>query len=222
MILPAAHNGVGEHRRAGGAALDGQLDRGRDQYLGRFGSAVAAFAKEFLVTQRDDDGRRGSALEHLTAVFADQLEILDALDQNLGRKNFDVHARQVLRKGLSDRLFALVRGHRLQRLAGRQRSQSLATERQVEDGERELRVVLRQSLCLLPEQPTLEPLDLLLQQPRELLVFVALVLDLCAACFESLQSLFESRLGHDDHECKISRSLSSCSWSSSFFSLLVL
>ena len=83
----------------------------------------------------------------------------------------------------------------------------LSSERQVENRKRELCIVFRLPLCILTEQAKLEPLDLLLEQPGELLALVALMLELFDARFktsiECLESLFEGRRGHSDHEFKI-------------------
>jgi hypothetical protein len=58
-----------------------------------------------------------------------------------------------------------VLGHGLHdRLAGRLRRRGVSAERQVEDRQRQLRVILRQPLSFLPEQAAFESLDLLLQQ----------------------------------------------------------
>lgn len=93
---------------------------------------------------------------------------------------------------------------------------TFAADRQIQDGERELRVIRRQALGFLPQQAPFQPLDLLLQNEDELLVFVALALELLDAkrvrSLEGAQSLFEGcpcRFAHGMNECKILRSLSS-------------
>ena len=77
--------------------------------------------------------------------------------------------------------------------------------RQIQDGERELRVICGQTLRLLPQQPTLEALDLLLQNESELLVLVPLALELLDAkrvcSFEGAEALFECccyRVAHQE------------------------
>jgi len=101
---------------------------------------------------------------------------------------------------------------------------AIAAKREIENRERQLRIILGQPLRLLTKQTKLQTLDLLLQDQRELLVLVALMLELGAmlvmltmllvepcveARLECSQSLFERRLAHDDYACKIRRSLSS-------------
>ncbi|HYP91050.1 MAG TPA: hypothetical protein VEQ59_22950 [Polyangiaceae bacterium] len=61
------------------------------------------------------------------------------------------------------------------------RAPQRAAEREVENGERELRVILGQALHFLAEQAELQALDLLLPQQGELLVLVALTLELSAS-----------------------------------------
>ncbi|HYP88166.1 MAG TPA: hypothetical protein VEQ59_08430 [Polyangiaceae bacterium] len=123
-----------------------------------------------------------SALEHLARLAADELENVESFAQHLGRQNLDGDARQRLGKRLSDGFSPLIRRNRLLslRLCGWRR-QRFAAESKVENGERELRVILRQALRFLAEQAELQALDLLLQQQGELLVLVALTLELGAA-----------------------------------------
>jgi hypothetical protein len=75
---------------------------------------------------------------------------------------------------LANYLLAICRRGRF----GRVGSRAVAAQHQIQNGERQLQVVGRQSLCLLPEQTALQALVFFLQQANELLVLVALVLEL--------------------------------------------
>src|SRR6478609_1172603 len=107
------------------------------------------------VTATTTPGSR-SALEHLARLAADELENVESFAQHLGRQNLDGDARQRLGKRLSDGFSPLIRRNRLLslRLCGWRR-QRFAAESKVANGERELRVILRQALRFLAEQAEL-------------------------------------------------------------------
>jgi len=159
VVLPATDDSVGEHPRPGDAVLDRHLDgRGRED-LRRL-AALAVLADVLLVDEHHRDRARGPPLQDLARLRPDQVEgFRVALD--LRRDDLDLLAREIRRQWLAHRLRARVLGDRL--LDGRRLRRGdagVTTEREAEHQQRELRVVLGQSFCLLTQQTAFEPLDL--------------------------------------------------------------
>jgi hypothetical protein len=82
VILPAPHDRVSEHARAGNTTIDWQLDRRRRQHLGGR-IALASLAHELLVDELDDDVGRRAPLQHLALLLADQFECVQAFPLDL-------------------------------------------------------------------------------------------------------------------------------------------
>ena len=141
---------------------------------------------------------------------------------DFGRQDLDAHARPILAERFAHRFFAGVLGDRLVVAlcgfvcVGPAPLRIGAAQSELENRERQLRVVLRQALRLLPQEPALELLVLFLKKMHQLLVLVALLLELrvglrhvVEARLECVQALGEIAHRHDEHECKIAIALSS-------------
>src|SRR6185369_2356380 len=182
MVLPASNDGVGEHRGASEASLDWKLKGGRSEYV-RCRAALLVLANELLVRDGYDHARSRATLQHLARFAANQLEGVQALAQNLRWQDLERDSRECVWQGLSHGFSPLMSRNRLLGLGlgllGT-RPQAITTEREIENCERELRIILGEPLRLLTKQTELEALDLLLQNQRELLVLVALTLELGA------------------------------------------
>ena len=79
MILPAAHDGVGEHGGTCDPALDRKLDRGRAQRLRRR-AALSVLTNVLVIVELDDHGRRRPVLEDIASFEADVLESFFAFE----------------------------------------------------------------------------------------------------------------------------------------------
>ena len=77
VILPAAHDRVGQHPRAGPAAQDGQVGRIADQHLDR-PLARRVLGDELRPDHPHDDARGAAALEHFAHLFPDAAEVFEA------------------------------------------------------------------------------------------------------------------------------------------------
>ncbi len=171
VVLPAAHDGVGEHARAGPAAQDGQVRRVADQHLDR-PLARGVLGDELRPDHAHDDARRPPALEHLGHLFPDAAEVLEALLLHLVRDQLDVDPGKMRGQRLAAaRLPALMRPDALllDELRG-----AVLREQCFEQGQRELAVVItRDALGLLPEQALLELLVVFPKLLVEGLVLIA-------------------------------------------------
>ena len=127
-------------------------------------------------------------LEDFAHLFTDALEGIEPEALDLGRQHLDLDAREVLGNRLAaGGLAPLVRTDLFDLDLGRL---GLLAEQHLEDGKRELAVVVREALGLLSEEAALELLILLAQQKVELAILVALGLD----AFEPIEQL---RLGFE-------------------------
>ncbi len=73
--------------------VDGELQGGRGEHFG-CSSTLAVLAHELLVRDGNDHARGGTTLEHLARLAADELECVEPFAQDLGRQDFDRHARE--------------------------------------------------------------------------------------------------------------------------------
>lgn len=154
-----------------------------------------------MIVELDDHRRGRRAFENIPTFDPNVLEVFLALELHLGRNEVDDHALGAFGQRFSHRLAAGVLGNCLLRLGRRWLCcRPIAAQREIEQRERKLRIIFRQPLSFLTEQAALEPLDLLLQQTREFLVLVTLLLEplnlRVKPRFDGLQSLFEGCFGH--------------------------
>ncbi len=177
------------------------------------------FADELRVHQLDHEARGGAALEHVASLLPDALERVEPFALDLRRNHLDGDARQMFAERLAHRLLAGVLGDRLfvvlrcgLGLIGRV---GRAAQGELQNVQRQLRIVLRQPLRLLPQETPLELLVLFLQQKHELSVLVALLLEprvgerqIRGVLLERLH-LLQLVHRHDEHECKNAIDLSS-------------
>ncbi len=112
--------------------------------------------------------------------MADYVERIEPLSLDLGRNELDVDARPVVARPTALRHLARVLGDdaRLLFLGRRRRRLLTAAQHQAQDGQRQLSVILRQLFGLLAQKPALESLVFFTQVRVQLLVFVALALEL--------------------------------------------
>ncbi len=183
VVLPAAHDRVGQQARARKTARDRQLERLRRRDPRRRARG-ALLADELRPLDVDRDERGRAALDDLAHLLADPDEGVEAEALHLVGDELDLDARQVLGKGLAARgLAPRVGGDRLPRLALGRFLDAIAEQRG-EELERELRLVGREPLGLLPEEPALELLVDLEQLEVERVVAFALFGELGVPCSE--------------------------------------
>jgi hypothetical protein len=154
VVLPPAHDGVGQHPRARPAPENGQVGRIADQHVDR-SLARRVLGDELRPDQPDDDARRPAALEHLAHLFPDAPEVFEPALLDLMRDQLDVDAGEVLGQRLAaTRLRPLVAadGPRLLGLLGR----PVLGEESFDEGQGELAIVRRDALGLLAEKALLE------------------------------------------------------------------
>lgn len=138
---------------------------------------------------------------HFARIDADDLERIQAIALYFGRHDLDVDARPLVVERLANGLLARVLGNDLLRLRLlRVLLGWRSAHHHSEHRERQLRVILRESLSLLPQQSAFETLVFFLQQEHELAVLVTLALELAHVRgelrLESLKSLFKRRRSH--------------------------
>ena len=174
VVLPPAHDGVGQEARAGEASGDRQLDGVADEDLGWL-ATVAVLAHELRVRQRHHHRRGRPPLEHLARLDADAHERVHTFALDLGRQDLDWDARDVGGQRLADGNASRVLRHQAlldDRLGFRCAAGAAQAERQ--HRQRELGVVARQPLRLLAQQAASQPLIFLLEVQDQLPVLVAL------------------------------------------------
>jgi hypothetical protein len=173
VIAPAADDRLGQHTRPRNALLDRERERlGNENF--RAETFLIGFASKLLANYLDHHARSWATFDDGARLAADDREGIETFALHFRRHELDVDARPVRRRQLALRLLARVGfdvllfgrgGRRLVRVAHHQR----------ENGQRELRVVLRQPLRILTVEPALEPFVLFTQQCVELLVLVELL-----------------------------------------------
>jgi hypothetical protein len=233
VVLPSTNDGVRQHPRPGEASLNGQLDcRCNENLCGIVANAVSA--DELRIDELDDDTRRRSSLQYAARLLTDPLEGVETFSLHLLRDHLDDHTWQMVAERLAHGFFACVFSdgllviwlcNRLLDRLGR-----LSSQREHENGQRKLRIVLRQPLGFLPQQAPLELLVLFLQKNNELAILVALLLELRVGQSENADSLLQRAPiflidhVHRNHECKNAIDLSSgvCGMRSFFSTRLVL
>ena len=201
MILPALDDRVGEHPRAGQALRNRQVERLGDVDRRRR-VTLAILAHELRPRDAHDDERRGPALDRLADFLSDALEGIEPLALDLGRKDLDVHARQILGdRSAPRRLVARVLGH-FDRLGLGERGLDVPplaiAEHHAEHRERELRVIRVMALRLRREDAALEHPATLHRLEVEPVVLVALAIDLRHSLLELFEPLRQRllELGH--------------------------
>jgi hypothetical protein len=102
VVLPAAHDRVGEQAGPGEPALDRQLGRLGNQHRGG-AVADAVLGHELRPDHPHDDGGGRAPLEDFAHLLADPLEVLEALALPVERDELDLHPREVLGERLAAR-----------------------------------------------------------------------------------------------------------------------
>src|SRR5690606_19634806 len=99
VILPAAHDRVGQHSRASKASLDRKLGSLTNPDIGSF--PVSVLAHELRLDDARNDKRRRSSFDHLGDLFADLVERIEAFALDLVGDDLDIDSRKVLRDRLA-------------------------------------------------------------------------------------------------------------------------
>jgi hypothetical protein len=175
VVLPATHDRVREHLGPRQAALDGKARRRRNEHLSRLTVAVLAHKLRLDDAHHHERGR--AALDDLGHLFADPLEGIESLTLHLLGQDLDVHSGKLGRDGLA--AGGLAPAMRVHLFGAHLIDAGLLSLRKngFEHRQRQLVLVRRKPLGLVPQQAPLELAAALHHLEVQLPVAVPLLLE---------------------------------------------